>query len=225
MVEQNTHESQTATDEDVRKVQQDKDESHEDQVEPLNYTWPHLDTQQEIEDYLASVRAQLVTSPPSSPLRQDDSDDEGDEDDAAAAADDPDEDEDISMKTKPFNKHKIQFLKRGCEKYFPFDTLFLKKAKLEEIVAAANENGLDKKTNEWIFDTSKKVKNNLSAQKSRSKQDREMQELQDLVRDRSQVRQQNLENNRRLRKEKREKEEIVSRLANLTRRKKFKIRS
>jgi len=229
MVKQNTLESQTATDEDVRKVQQDKDESHEDQVEPLNYTWPHLDTQQEIEDYVASVRAQFVASPPSSPLRQDDSDDEGDEDDAAAA-DDPDEEgegylNDISMKTQPFYKHKMGFRKRHCEKYFPFATLFLKKAELEEIVSTANENGLDKKTNEWIFDTSKKVKNNLSAQKSRSKQDREMQELQDLVRDRSQVRQQNLENNRRLRKEKREKEEIVSRLANLTRRKKFKIRS
>jgi len=231
MVKQNTLESQTATDEDVRKVQQDKDESHEDQVEPLNYTWPHLDTQQEIEDYVASVRAQLVTSPP---LRQDDADDEDDEDEddaAAAAVDDPDKDEDenlendISMKTQPFYKHQMGFRKRHCEKYFPFDTLFLKKAELEEIVSTANENGLDKKTNEWIFDTSKKVKNNLSAQKSRSKQDREMQELQDLVRDRSQVRQQNLENNRRLRKEKREKEEIVSRLANLTRRKKFKIRS
>jgi len=230
MVKQNTHESQTATDEDVRKVQQDKDESHEDQVEPLNYTWPHLDTQQEIEDYVASVRAQLVASPPSSPLRQDDSDDEGDEDEdddaAAAAADDPDEDEDISMKTQqPFCKHKIEFLKRGYKQYFPFDKLFLSKAELEEIVAIANEKGLDKKTNEWIFDTSKKVKNNLSAQKSRSKKDRKLQELQDLVRDRSQVRQQNLENNRRLWKGIREKEEIVSRLAYLTRRKKFKIRS
>merc|ERR1712107_744615 len=121
------------------KVQQNKDESHEDQVEPLNYTWPHLDTQQEIEDYLASVRAQLVTSPPSSPLRQDDSDDEGDED------------EDISMKTQPFYKHKIEFRKKGCEQYFTFDKLFLKKAELEEIVATANEKGLDKKTNEWIF--------------------------------------------------------------------------
>jgi len=221
------------SEEDARMVEQNKDEYHENQVEPLNYSMAHLATQQEIEDYVASVRAQLVASPPSSSLRQDDSDDEGDKDEDADAdaADDPDEDEegdlenDILVKTQPFYKHKIEFRKRGCEQYFPFDTLFLKKAKLEEIVAAANENGLDKKTNEWIFDTSKKVKNNLSAQKSRSKQDREMQELQDLVRDRSQVRQQNLENNRRLRKEKREKEEIVSRLANLTRRKKFKIRS
>merc|ERR1719323_1050103 len=125
------------------------------------------------------------------------------------------------MKTKPFNKHKIQFLKRGCEKYFPFHNLFLKKAKLEEIVAAANENGLDKKTNEWIFNTSKKVKNNLSAQKSRSKKERELQELQDLYRDRSQENMFHLENNRRLWKGIREKEEIVSRLANLTRRKKI----
>jgi len=225
MVKQNTHESQTATDEDVRKVQQDKDESHEDQVEPLNYTWPHLDTQQEIEDYVASVRAQLVASPPSSPLRQDDSDDEGDEDDAAAAADDPDEDEDISMKTQPFYKHKIEFRKKGCEQYFTFDKLFLKKAELEEIVATANENGLDKITNEWIFNTSKKVKNNLSAQKSRNKKEREEKELQDLVRDRSQVLQQNIEKEKRLRKGIREKEEEITRLTNLTMLKKFKIRS